>query len=151
MKKQHKPLIGIISGIGPLAGADVLTKVFQYSADKYGAVLDSEYPDLIFYNHGIVGVDNKGSLSNVFEEELVKVVKSLEAQGANIIGIACNTAHFYLEKIAIKPASILVNLPQEVAHKAHKVDQCYLLLTSNASKKKKLYHDHLNKLEVCFR
>ena len=24
MKKQHKPLIGIVSGIGPLAGADVL-------------------------------------------------------------------------------------------------------------------------------
>jgi len=145
-----KPKIGIVSGVGPLAGSYVLAKVFEHAATVYGAVEDCEYPDVIFVSHGIEGVDNIGTLSDAFEKEIVSMVKQAEAQGATIIGIACNTAHAYLDKIKNKPKTILVNLIDTVAYKASKHNVKYLLLTSNGSKQQKLYHPYLKKYGVNF-
>lgn len=145
-----KPKIGIISGIGPLAGSYVLAKVFKYVATAYGATEDCEYPDVILVSHGIEGVDNTGTLSDVFEREIVSMVEQMEKQGATIIGIACNTAYTYLDKINTKSETTLVNLIDEVASKAAKSHDKYLLLTSGASKKQKLYNGYLNKHGVSF-
>lgn len=150
MKTLLPPKIGIVSGIGPLAGSDVLAKVFKNAAQKYGAVEDSEYPDLLLLNHGIEGVDNIGTLNDTFEKEIVEMVQQLEAQGATVIGIACNTAHVYLDKIDTKPETILVNLIDSVSAVAKETNQNYLLLTSSTSKQQKLYQGYLNKYGVSF-
>lgn len=144
------PKLGVVSGIGPLAGSDVLANILHYAAISYGAVEDCEYPDLILINHGIEGVDNIGTLNDLFEEEIIKMVKHLEDQGATIIGIACNTAHTYLSKIKVKPSTTFVNLIEQVAIEASKTSQNYLLLTSSTSKSQRLYHPYLEKHGVSF-
>lgn len=144
------PKLGIVSGIGPLAGSDVFANVLHCAATAYGAVEDSEYPDLILVNHGIEGVDNIGTLNDVFEEEIIKMVKHLEDQGATIIGMACNTAYTYLSKIKVKPTTTFVNLIDKVALEASKTPKNYLLLTSSTSKLQKLYHPYLEKHGVSF-
>ena len=40
-------LIGIVSGLGPLAGSDVLDKLYQHAARRYHAVEDVDYPDVL--------------------------------------------------------------------------------------------------------
>lgn len=146
--KKLPPKIGIVSGIGPLAGSDVLAKAFKNAAELYGAVDDNEYPDLILLNHGIEGVDNSGTLSGQFENEIVQAVRQLEAQGANIIGIACNTAHLYMGKIRTQTGTTLINLIDVVSSVAQQSDHSYLLLTSSASKEQRLYHGYLDKYAV---
>jgi aspartate/glutamate racemase len=94
--KKHPPKIGIVSGIGPLAGSDVFAKLLKYAADTFDAVEDSQYPDVVLVSHGIEGVDNIGTLNPQFEKDIVSMVSQLEQNQANIIGIACNTAHIYL-------------------------------------------------------
>lgn len=143
--------IGIVSGIGPLAGADVLAKTFKVAAHDYGAVEDHEYPDLVLVNHGIEGVDSTGALQEAFEKDLRAMIAQLENQEASVIGIACNTAHLYLKKIKTKPETQLVNLIDEVAAEAAKSDISYLLLTSSVSKTHKLYHGYLEERGVTFR
>lgn len=145
-----QPKIGIVSGVGPLAGSDVLAKVLKNAAILYGAVEDSEYPDIVFVNHGIEGVDNVGTLNDTFEKEIVSMVQQLESQGATVIGIACNTAHIYLDKIKVGQDTVLVNLIDAVAAKAATADDKYLLLSSSTSKKQKLYHSYLQKHGVSF-
>ncbi len=145
-----QPKIGIVSGVGPLAGSDVLAKVFKNAAHLYSAVEDSEYPDIVFVNHGIEGVDNIGTLNDTFEKQIIGMVQHLEAQGATVIGIACNTAHLYLDKIKTKPTTTLVNLIDEVAIKAAKSNAHYLLLTSSTSKDQKLYRSSLDKHGIEF-
>lgn len=150
MKTTLHPKIGIVSGIGPLAGSDVLAKTFKNAARVYGAVEDCEYPDLLLLNHGIDGVDNTGTLNDAFEKEIVDMVHHLEVQGCNIIGIACNTAHTYLDKITTKPETILINLIDTVSIVAKEAGHSYVLLTSSASKQEELYHGYLDKHTVSF-
>lgn len=149
MKITHKK-IGIVSGIGPMAGSDVLSKILKNSAKNYSAVEDSDYPELVLISHGIEGVDNTGTLNNSFETGIVEMVYKLENQDANIIGIACNTAYVYLDKIQIKPGTTLVNLIDVVSRVAKTADKNYLLLTSSAAKDQRLYQDYLDKYKVSY-
>lgn len=149
-QKQPSPTIGIVSGVGPLAGSDVLAKIYKNAAYIHKAVEDHEYPDVHLLNHGIKGVDNTGKLCDNFETEIIEMTKKLEKHGATVIGIACNTAHLYLNKIQLKETTKLVNLIDCVAHKASQVQCNYLLLTSDTSKKHKLYHKYLIKYGVIF-
>ncbi len=142
--------IGIVSGVGPLAGADVLAKVLENAAEVYGAVEDSDYPDIVLISHGVPGVDNTGSLSIAFEQQIIAMVHDLESQGCNIIGIACNTAHLFLPKIITTPETIVINLIDVVAMAAKTSDCSFLLLTSATSKEQKLYHSYLSKHHVSF-
>jgi aspartate racemase len=149
--KTLPPKIGIVSGIGPLAGSDVLSKLFKNAAEIYNAVEDNEYPDLLLLNHGIEGVDNTGALNTNFEKDIVAMVRQLEAQNCNILGIACNTAHMYLDKIKTKPQTTFVNLIDTVAEAAKNKESNYLLLTSSTSKQQKLYHGYLERHGVKYK
>lgn len=147
---MKSPKIGIVSGVGPLAGADVLAKVFQVAAEKYGAVDDHEYPDVAFVNHGIPGVDNTATLSNMFCQEIANMITQLENQDATILGIACNTAHVYANIFEFQTSTTFVHLVDEVAQKAAQNHADYLLLTSNASREQRLYQGYLEKYSVSF-
>jgi hypothetical protein len=53
-------LIGIVSGLGPLAGSDVLEQALTYAAEAYGATEDAEYPDIVLFSRGIEDFDATG-------------------------------------------------------------------------------------------
>jgi aspartate racemase len=101
-------------------------------------------------NHGITGVDNTGSLNDSFEAEITAMVNQLESNGATIIGIACNTAHVYLNNIIVNPETTIINLIDSVATVDQKMPNNYLLMTSMASKQQKLYHGYLDKHGVSY-
>jgi aspartate racemase len=104
----------------------------------------------LLINHGIKGVDNTGSLNNIFESEIELMIGSLESMGATIIGIACNTAHVYIDRFKVKPHTTLINLIDMVAKESPQLPSDYLLLTSSTSKNQKLYHTYLDRYGVKF-
>lgn len=142
--------IGIVSGTGPLAGADVLTKVFKIAASKYAAKDDADFPGVILISKGVDGIDSTANLNGAFKKELLSMVQQLESQGANIIGIACNTAHIFFNEIKTNDETTLVNLPEQVV-KASKPGKKHLLLTSRTTWRTKLYHKQLKKYRRYFR
>jgi aspartate/glutamate racemase len=85
-------LIGIVSGLGPLAGSDVLDQALAYAAEAYGATEDADYPDIVLFSHGIESFDATGSMERSFVQELVRVVQEVELHHPTVVGIACNTA-----------------------------------------------------------
>ncbi|MCL2173959.1 amino acid racemase [Candidatus Saccharibacteria bacterium] len=143
--------IGLVSGIGPLAGFDVLKKIYDYAAEKYGAHQDEEYPDVIMFNHGI-GVDALANDSPAFHDGVVEMVKQLETWGANIIGIACNTAHIYYNDLKPQRDTQVINLIDEVAKVAKKAapNATFGLLSSRGTRDQKLYHNYLDRHGVAF-
>lgn len=86
-------MIGIVGGIGPLAGADLYKRLIEHTVARndqdhlpvFLASLPGEIPDRTTFLLG------KGDLNPA--AGLAKVILMLENAGAHLIGIACNTAH----------------------------------------------------------
>lgn len=147
MSEQQK-LIGLIGGLGPLAGADVLQKLFVYSAQQYGAVKDSDYPNVVLLSRGLADFDETGSISTAFEETMVALVDELELHKPSIIGMACNTAHLAQPAMQQKTSAVFVNMIEETAKQAAAIHRVYLVLSSSTTRKTGLYHQQLKKNNV---
>ena len=141
--KRKGAKIGLLSGMGPLAGSDVLRKAIEYAAAKYGAREDCDYPDMVLLSHGLVGFDAQGTLSDTLSRELVAAFLDLEASRPTIIGVACNTAHLLLGELKRHTKAQIVNLPQEVAKQAAKHSGKLLLLSSYTARHAALYRTAL--------
>lgn len=142
--------IGIVSGLGPLAGSDVLAKALQHAARRYGAVEDADYPDVVLCSHGIDTFDETGSTDAGFEHELIRVVQQLELHHPSVVGLACNTAHLHLDRLREHTAAVFIDLIDEVVRVASTSDERYLLLSSSMTRRTRLYHRRLEQHAVSF-
>lgn len=149
--KSFNPKIGVISGFGPLAGADVVAKIFQYAAEKYGAVEDYEYPELVLISRGVDGFDNQGTINADFKPAILEIARQLNELEVSVVGIACNTAHLFHGPLSGMSDASVVNLIDSVVSEvsAHKVCRP-LLLSSSMTKDTKLYTDKLDALGVAY-
>ena len=93
MQIKKRKMIGIVGGMGPYAGLDLVKKVFDLTqADQ-----DQDHVPL-----AMISVPHKIEDRTKFLErqtvtnpgiEISKIVTKLSNQGASIIGMPCNTAH----------------------------------------------------------
>ena len=86
-------MIGIVGGVGPLAGLDVFKKIIEETVvrkdQEHLPVLLMSYPHLI--------VDRTAYLLGKVETNpgyaLANIIKQLAENGAKVVAIPCNTAH----------------------------------------------------------
>jgi aspartate racemase len=147
---DERGLIGIVSGLGPLAGSDVLDQALAYAAEGYGATEDADYPDIVLFSHGIESFDATGSMEPEFVGELVRVVQQIELHHPTVLGIACNTAHLHLDALRRHTAATFVDLIEETAEAASAFDRRYVLLSSSATRETGLYHGALSRRRVSY-
>lgn len=147
---DERGLIGIVSGLGPLAGSDVLDHALAYAAEGYGVIEDADYPDIVLFSHGIESFDATGSMEPSFVGELVRVVQQIELHHPTVIGIACNTAHTHLDALRGHTAATFVDLIEETAEAASAFDRRYVLLSSSATRETGLYHGALSRRRVSY-
>lgn len=86
-------MIGIVGGVGPLAGLDVFRKIIEETkAEK-----DQDHSPVLL--HSIPGEIMDRTLFLIGEEKInpahsmAKIILGLEMAGATVAGIPCNTAH----------------------------------------------------------
>ncbi|HWC36759.1 MAG TPA: aspartate/glutamate racemase family protein [Mycobacteriales bacterium] len=142
--------IGILSGLGPLAGEDVLAKALDYAATRYGAVEDVDYPDVVLVSHGIENFDMTGDVSHGLRHELSVLVAELDSHHPSVIGVACNTAHLFLDDLREHSRAPIVDLIDEVAATAARSGEEYLLLSSSTTRATGLYRCALERHAVRF-
>lgn len=97
---KMKKTIGVLGGMGPVASANLYSKIIKYSQDKYGAVQDYDYPSVIIYSLPMQGFDEKGIADEALvKEQLIAGVKKLESAKCDLIIIGCNTVHVYFKEM----------------------------------------------------
>ena len=93
MTASRKNIIGIVGGVGPYAGLDLMQKVF----DNTQAGGDQEHVDALLFSlpSGIVDRTEylEGRVKDNPAHAITQVLNSLEKAGATVAGIPCNTAH----------------------------------------------------------
>jgi len=139
--------IGIIGGMGPMATCGLMNKVIALT----DARCDQEHihicvdcntniPDRTsaILHHGISPVP-----------ELVKSGIRLQAMGANVLIMPCNTAHYYYNQIVAYFDIPLLNMPEETAKmlKKNKVKRIGILATDGTIQSG-IYEKALNKVGI---
>ena len=145
---KNKKLIGLVGGLGPMAGNDVLRKLFEYSASRYKAVHDNEYPNVLLISEGLADFDETGHISPQFEKDILSVVDLLEVHNPTVMGIACNTAHVFAQKIQGHTDATFINIVEATVQEASKQQGRYLILSSSTTRKTGLYHKELENQHV---
>lgn len=105
--------VGIIGGMGPLATVDLMNKIIQLTPakndqDHIHMIVDN-YPQIPDRTSAIMG---KGDDPSPFMEQ--SAIR-LQQAGADLIVIACNTAHYYLHALQSAVHIPILNMPKETA------------------------------------
>ena len=119
-------MIGIVGGMGPHAGIDLVNKIF----DLTKANKDQDHFPIAIQSTPHLIPDRTNFLSGNSDVNpaiaIVEIINTLHNQGANLIGISCNTAHaepIFKEIVTRKPKEV------EIIHMIHEVakyiNECY--------------------------
>jgi len=141
--------IGIVGGMGPHAGAVLFNEVLRHN----NATLDQDYlPAILMSFPGEIVdrtlfLEGKTSVNPAFQ--ILQVVRKLETAGAEVIGLACNTAHApeiysVLERELESAGSLvhLLHMPRETVRSIklqHPRARRIGLMTTNGTSRSGLY------------
>ncbi len=128
--------IGLISGAGPLAAADIYSKLIT-ECNLLGATLDEEYPEIILYNSPHLNVSEEGNVASTEQTKkaLKKAVEVLEREKVEIYGIGCNSIHAFIPETKMK----LVGIPEAVAQQVSKNWKKIALIATRETIETKIY------------
>lgn len=107
--------IGIIGGMGPEATIRFYQEIINIFQNEYGAVYDSEYPEMYIINLPIPDIVENVSNLQLAEEMMRDCCKKLEILGAEIISIPCNTINIIYDAYSNAAQIKTLNLIEEVA------------------------------------
>lgn len=97
------PFLGILGGMGPLAGIDFAKKLTNAAAEVFGAERDQDQVPFVLWSVPQVP-DRVGPLLTGSGDsplpEMARGIAALNGLGVDVIAIACNTAHAWHAELA---------------------------------------------------
>ena len=107
--------LGIIGGMGPQATADLYMAVVGVFQRRYGARYDADFPPMLIQSVPAPEVVERLEDERALAAMLCASARTLEAGGAEIIAIACNTAHVVYPQVAAAVGVPVLELPHLAA------------------------------------
>lgn len=106
-------ILGILGGMGPEASVDLYGELVQRFYKSAGADLGS-YPHIMINNVPVPNLFQQiGEAPGIYLAEQAKI---LETSGVKVMGVACNSAHFYLDYVKdTLTHCLLLDMIEEVA------------------------------------
>lgn len=100
---NHPPVLGILGGMGPLAGIDFAKKLTDAATELFGAERDQDQVPFVLWSVPQVP-DRVGPLLTGAGDsplpEMARGIAALNGLGVDVIAIACNTAHAWHGELA---------------------------------------------------
>ncbi len=137
--------IGILGGMGPLATADLFTKIINLTkADG-----DNDHIRVFIDSNSKIPDRTQAILHGGADPlpYMIASAKKLETIGASVIIIPCNTAHYFFEATAESVTTPFIHMIEETA-KAVPEGAAVGLLATTATVNTKIYHRALEKYGV---
>lgn len=142
-----RKVIGIIGGMGPMATADLFTKIIQSTVAK----TDQEHLHVLIDNNSDIP-DRTACILEGSDAPLGPMVESarrLVDQGADLLIIPCNTAHFFHPGLQAAVDVPVLNMPEISAqYCAEKGYSCVALLSTAGTVRAQIYEPYFEKLDI---
>jgi len=102
--------IGIIGGMGPLATADLYRKMILMT----DAASDSQHPHIIIDGNTDIPDRSAAILRGEKDpgDELARTARRLQQAGAEVLAVACNTAHYWYDRMAEAVEIPVLHMPE---------------------------------------
>lgn len=126
-------MIGVVGGIGPYSGIDLVKKIFDNTIAKN----DQEHLDLELLSMSSSIQDRTGYLLGEVKKNpgiaIANVILKLQDSGSTVVGIPCNTAHskeiFNPMKLELKKASANIKVLNMIKETADYISANYPSIT----------------------
>ena len=142
-----RKVIGIIGGMGPMATADLFTKIIENTA----AATDQEHLHVLIDNNTDIP-DRTACILEGSDAPLGPMVESarrLVAQGADLLVIPCNTAHYFHPDVQAAVDVPVLNMPEISAqYCADHGFSTVALLATTGTVKAEIYEPYFKKLGI---
>ena len=140
--------IGIVGGCGPLATVDIEYKLLKAMQEILNPILDQDYLNLLVFNYTQFYDRNDSIIFNQNSplSAYTNCIKDLILLGADILLIACQTAHTYVNEMQKGTNVPIVDMVYETAKHISEISPKLFkvgLLSTEATKKKELYQNAL--------
>ena len=151
MWNDNRKVLGVLGGMGPLA-----TQLFyKMIIEKTDAKCDQEHLNMIILSHATMPDRTKEILEGRTEELLTLLAKDarmLEANGAEVIAIPCNTSHVILPRLQETVRIPILNMVEEtvshIAETKHEPDLRIAVLATDGTIKMGLYQKALERAGI---
>ncbi|SDE23275.1 aspartate racemase [Paenibacillus sp. UNCCL117] len=136
--------VGVIGGMGPLATVDFMRKVIEHTParrdQEHVHLIVDQYPQIPDRTEAILGV---GPDPGPYLQESAN---RLQQAGADMIAIACNTAHYFIDRIEGAVSIPVVHMPGETSrHVANSGIGAVGILATDGTLRTKLYQKLLSR------
>jgi aspartate racemase len=133
-----KKTIGIIGGMGPMATADLFKKII----DNTPATCDNDHFHVCIDSNTNIP-DRTAAILFGGKDPVPEMVRSailLEAMGADLLVMPCNTAHFFYDRVAAMTHVPIINMLEETAREVVRQNiSCVGLLATDGTIQSGLY------------
>ena len=103
--------IGIIGGMGPQATAELYMAVVGIFQSRFGARYDADFPPMLIHSVPVPEVVERLEDERALADMLCASARTLEAGGAEVLAVACNTAHVVYPQVAAAVGVPVLELP----------------------------------------
>jgi aspartate racemase len=110
VRLMKKPTIGILAGMGPRSTAPFIDMVVSECQSQYGARDDIDFPKMMICSQPAPFYEDRPIDHDALEAAIRSGLQHLERAGADLLAIACNTAHIYYERLAASVNIPLLNM-----------------------------------------
>lgn len=142
-----RKVIGIIGGMGPMATADLFTKIIENTA----AATDQEHLHVLIDNNTDIP-DRTACILEGSDAPLgpmVESAKRLADQGADLLIIPCNTAHYFHDGVQAAVDVPVLNMPEISArYCADHGFSAVALLSTAGTVRAQIYEPYFEKLGI---
>lgn len=94
------PLLGILAGMGPRSTGPFLDLVITECQLQYGARHDIDFPKMMICSQPVPFYDDRPNDNGAIYAATRDGLQHLERTGADVLAIACNTAHIFYGDLA---------------------------------------------------
>ena len=110
-KTGNSKIVGILGGMGPMAGVDIQKKIITNTK----AERDQDHIKIIYYNNPAIS-DRSDFINGTGKSpvaDIIEGLRKLEDFGADFLVIACNTSHIFLPEIKKSTKKPIISIVDE--------------------------------------
>ena len=135
--------IGILAGMGPRSTAPFIDMVVTQCQDQYGARQLMDFPAMMISSLPVPMVMGEPLDDAILEPLILNGLRELEAAGATVIAMPCNTIHRYHSRLQATIKGDLLNIIDAAVAQVPESSRCVSLLATRWTVEADLYQARL--------